>query len=87
MRRTHLRTHGKILKRLLVHVAGFNLSLVMRRLFGIGKPRQLQDGLAAAILGLFDPMLRLLEAYGHLLRRLQPVYVVAEPIPGLRAAA
>jgi transposase len=87
MRRTHLRTHGKILKRLLVHVAGFNLALVMRHLFGIGKPRQLQDGLAAAILGLFAPMLRLLEAYGHLLRRLRPVYVVAEWKPGLRAAA
>jgi len=87
MRRTHLRTHHKILKRLLVHVAGFNLALVMRRLFGIGKPRQLQDGLAAAILGLFDPMLRLLEAYGHPLRRFRPVYVVSEPKPGLRAAA
>lgn len=59
MRRTHLRTHGKILKRLLVHVAGFNLALVMRRLFGIGKPRQLQDGLAAAILGFFDSILDL----------------------------
>jgi hypothetical protein len=71
---------------LLVHVAGFNLALVMRRLFGIGKPRQLQDGLAAAILGIFDPTLRLLEAYRHLLRRFRPVYVVAESNPGLRAA-
>jgi transposase len=87
MRRTHLRTHGKILKRLLVHVAGFNLALVMRRLFGIGKPRQLQDGLAAAILGLFTPTFFLLEAYRHLLRRFRPVYVVAEWKPGLRAAA
>jgi transposase len=87
MRRTHLRTHHKILKRLLVHVAGFNLALVMRHLFGIGKPRRLQDGLAAAILGLFAPTLRLLEAYGHLLRRSWSVYVVAEWKPGLRAAA
>ena len=87
MRRTHLRTHHKILKRLLVHVAGFNLALVMRRLFGIGKPRRLQDGLAAAILALFDPTLRLLEAYGHLLRRFRSVYVVAEWKSGLRAAA
>ena len=47
MRRTHLRGHPNILKRLLVHVAGFNLSLVMRALCGVGKPRSLQ-GLAAA---------------------------------------
>jgi transposase len=42
MRRTHLRGHGNILKRLLIHVGGFNLSLVMRKIFGIGKPRSLQ---------------------------------------------
>ena len=50
MRRTHLRGHENILKRLLIHVAGFNLALAMRKLFGIGKPRSLQDGLAAALL-------------------------------------
>ncbi|HVT56761.1 MAG TPA: transposase [Thermoanaerobaculia bacterium] len=51
MRRTHLRGHRNILKRLLVHVAGFNLGLVMRKVFGIGKPRVLQ-GLRAALLRL-----------------------------------
>jgi transposase len=49
MRRTHLRGHPNILKRLLVHVAAFNLSLVMRVIFGIGKPRGL-GGLSAAAL-------------------------------------
>jgi len=52
MRRTHLRGHGNIWKRLLVHVAGFNLGLVMRALTGIGKPRRAQDGRAASALGL-----------------------------------
>jgi transposase len=42
MRRTHLRGHENILKRLLVHTAAFNLSLMMRKRFGVGKPRQLQ---------------------------------------------
>lgn len=42
MRRTHLRGHARILKRLLVHVAGCNLGLLMRRRFGIGTPRGLQ---------------------------------------------
>ena len=41
MRRTHLRGHPNILKRLLIHVAGFNLGLVMRKLLGAGKPRAL----------------------------------------------
>jgi transposase len=42
MRRTHLKGHARILKRLLIHVAGCNLGLVMRTLFGRGTPRGLQ---------------------------------------------
>jgi transposase len=60
MRRTHLRGHPNILKRLLVHVAGFNLGLVMRHLVGIGKPRRVQDGLGAALLALFGQIRALL---------------------------
>jgi transposase len=52
LRRTHLRGHPNILKRLLIHVAGFNLSLVLRNRFGIGKPRVLQ-GLREGLLRLF----------------------------------
>jgi len=50
MRRTHLRRHDNILKRLLIHTAGFNLALTMRKLHGIGKPRRLQ-GLFLLLLG------------------------------------
>ena len=42
MRRVHLRGHPNIRKRLLVHVAGANLRLLLRRLTGIGTPRSLQ---------------------------------------------
>jgi len=42
MRRTHLRGHQNIKKRLLVHVGGFNLGLVMRKLLGRGTPRGFQ---------------------------------------------
>lgn len=45
MRRTHLKGHCNILKRLFIHAAGFNLSLVLRKLLGFGTPRSLQ-GLA-----------------------------------------
>ena len=43
LRRTHLRGHENILKRLIVHAAGFNLGLLLRSVIGIGKPRRLQD--------------------------------------------
>lgn len=52
MRRTHLRGHENIAKRLLIHVAGFNLGLLMRNVFGVGKPRRLQ-GCAAGLQALF----------------------------------
>ena len=51
MRRTHLKRHDNISKRLLVHVGAFNLSLVMRKLTGVGKPRRLQ-GLFSSIFAL-----------------------------------
>ena len=54
MRRTHLRGHANILERYLVHVAGFNLSLVLRTIFGVGKPRGLQGRLAAVYASLRD---------------------------------
>jgi transposase len=43
MRRVHLRGHDNILKRLLIHVGGYNLSLVLRLAIGKGTPRGLQD--------------------------------------------
>jgi transposase len=49
MRRTHLRGHTNILKRLLVHAGGFNLGLVLRHLIGSGTPRGLQDRLTTVI--------------------------------------
>ena len=42
MRRTHLRGHENILKRLLVHAGAFNLGILMRKAFGRGTPRGLQ---------------------------------------------
>src|SRR5271155_5643612 len=43
MRRTHLRGHENILKRLLIHVGAFNLSLIFRTLLGAGTPRELRN--------------------------------------------
>ncbi|MFZ2960962.1 MAG: transposase [Candidatus Ozemobacteraceae bacterium] len=49
MRRLFLREQENVKKRLLVQVAGFNLSLIMRRMFGTGTPR----GFADLVLTLF----------------------------------
>jgi len=60
MRRVHLRGRENILKRLLVHGAAFNLSLVMRKALGVGKPRQLQ-GLFLAFRASWERLLGLLK--------------------------
>ena len=58
LRRVHLRGQEEIRKRMLLHTAAFNLSLMMRRRFGFGTPRGLQ-GLAAAAAALMDASARL----------------------------
>jgi transposase len=63
MRRTHLRGHPNILKRLLIHSAGFNLGLLMRTLIGIGTPRGLQGALGA-LLALLKRLTTCLEPFG-----------------------
>ncbi len=49
LRRTHLRGHQNILKRVLVHSGAFNLGLLMRQAFGVGTPRGLQGRLQALL--------------------------------------
>jgi transposase len=52
MRRTHLRGHDNILKRLFIHASGCNLGLLMRTRFGVGTPRGVQGRRAAAFTAL-----------------------------------
>jgi transposase len=49
MRRTHLRRHDNIIKRLLIHAGAFNLGLVMRKISGCGTPRGSQGRLNALL--------------------------------------
>jgi transposase len=49
LRRTYLRGHANIAKRVLIHLSGFNLGLLMRRLLGVGTPRGLQGRVAAVV--------------------------------------
>ena len=54
MRRTHLRGHTNILKRLLIHAGGFNLGLLMRAILGAGTPRGFQDRGGRAVAAVLD---------------------------------
>jgi transposase len=65
MRRTHLRGHTNILKRLLVHIGGFNLGLLMRTLIGVGTPRGLQGRLAALIALVLTLRTQLVDVWRH----------------------
>jgi transposase len=49
MRRTHLRRHDNIIKRLLIHAGAFNLGLLMRKLLGNGTPRGFQGRMNALL--------------------------------------
>ena len=74
MRRTHLRGHSNILKRLLIHAGAFNLGRLLRHLVGFGTPRSLQ-GRSGRFL------LTLLAVY----RALRPSNCVLAPTPPPRA--
>ena len=80
MRRTHLRGHTNILKRLLIHAGGFNLGLVMRHLIGIGPPRGLQGRVAAVLATLGG-------AHGRRPTSAHHDFVVASTHPGRARAA
>jgi transposase len=54
MRRSTLRGHDNILKRLLIHVGAFNISLILRKMLGAGTPRELKNRAARFISRLFQ---------------------------------
>jgi len=86
MRRVYLRGRNNILKRLLVHGAGFNLGLIVRNVIGVGKPRRLQGlysqpfthwrriftGLGAMLRSVRRPSATLCYKVAEFVTRLQP---------------
>lgn len=66
MRRTHLRGHDNILKRLLVHSGALNLGLLMRQALGVGTPRGLQGRFRRLFAGLLDRWARLRSLIAYL---------------------
>src|SRR5271157_1908545 len=68
MRRTHLRGHENILKRQLVHIGAFNLSLILRQLLGAGTPREWKNRGGVLVLLVYSLLTRW-EARNQLYRR------------------
>jgi transposase len=73
MRRVHLRGHGNILKRVLLHAAALNLGLLMRQLVGIGTPRSLQ-GRVVAVLRCLWSLIRLPNSPWDAIRTLHQLF-------------
>ena len=86
MRRTHLRGRVNILKRLLIHVCGFNLGLVMRSVLGVGKPRGMRRRLRAVLLGMFGHILALVESLRSRWRRRDCPMTTAQATTALSSA-
>ena len=89
MRRVHLRGRENILKRVLIHIGGFNLSLVMRQLLGKGTPRGWQGFMADAVLMLLRVWIALLVRSGEenaaqMMPCLQPVDISMPLSPNSR---
>jgi transposase len=58
LRRCYLRGRENILKRQLVHVGAFNLSLILRKLLGAGTPRELKNRAASLVVRFFLLLIR-----------------------------
>jgi transposase len=59
MRRCTLHGRKNIIKRLLIHVGAFNISLVLRKMLGAGKPRELKNRMAKLVSGLVECLVSL----------------------------
>jgi transposase len=76
MRRVHLRGKNNIAKRALIHAAAFNLSLILRRLLGVGTARQA----AALFAALCVAFLRLTQAAELAPPVIRPPWPTARPV-------
>jgi transposase len=65
MRRVFLRLHENIVKRLPIHACGFNLGLVMRKLYHAGTPRMMAERVAA----LAAVLLQIISIFRHAFTR------------------
>jgi transposase len=76
MRRCTLRGRQNILKRQLIHVGAFNISLVLRTMLGAGTPRELKNRALNLILRLFGGLLSLCGSESPILHYMGGAFVL-----------
>jgi hypothetical protein len=77
-RRTWLRGLENVTKRYVVQVAAHNLGLLMRKLFGVGKPRRLQ-GASGGLAGLLGGLSVVVTAWlGRRVSRAEEAFLVPQ---------
>jgi transposase len=79
MRRAWLRGRENVHKRYLIHVAGFNLSILMRALFGCGTPREAADHKNALLLVIQTDIAMAIVILAKIEGRLAMLAIVAMP--------
>jgi hypothetical protein len=77
MRRCTLRGRENILKRLLIHVGAFNLSLVLRNMLGAGTPRELKNRAARLVLRLLEWLTSGYRTNGEVESRTAPILALS----------
>jgi transposase len=81
MRHLYLRGCGNIEKRVLIHGAGYNLGLLMRKKFGVGKPRCLQ-GTFSLVLERLSRVTAPMNLFLLTMRALQKIKQLSTRAPG-----
>jgi hypothetical protein len=79
MRRCTLHGRKNILKRLLIHVGAFNISLVLRKMLGAGKPRELKNRMAELISGVLECLINLYRAESETKSNPRAVHTYPDP--------
>ena len=81
LRRTEVRGHSNVLKRLLIQAGAFNLGMLLRKQVGAGTPRGLQAQVLRAMLlvfGLVNATKQLIRDCGNLRFRMQTCSLVVD---------
>jgi transposase len=84
MRRSTLRGHDNILKRLLIHVCAFNISLILRKMLGAGTPRELKNRAARLVLRLFERLTYNDRPVGAVKSSNAPILALSSPSRSIR---